>query len=647
MRNPKSLRHVGLVAIGSLFIALLAGPSDGGAPVPPGRGHELTASDLETFLDIYMPLQLARDNIAGAAIAVVKDDKILLARGYGYADVAQKTPVSADGTLFRLGSISKLFTWIAVMQQVERGKLDLDRDVNDYLDFKIPSTFEKPITLRNLMTHTAGFEESAKDMQQPDAASIKPLGDYIRAHVPARIFAAGTIPAYSNYGAALAGYIVERVTGEKMADYAAERLFKPLGMDHTTFVQPPPDALGATMSRGYQLGSGDAQPFEFYQIYPAGAASASAMDMARFALALLHNGAGERGRILQPQTVGLMFTRQFSYRKDMSGMGLGFFDQSRNGRRIIGHSGDTGCFHSDLHLVPELNLGFFVAYNSAGRSETGATGEIWRAFLDRYVPYTLPNESTLATAKDDARRVVGSYIASRRAETTMLAANNFFSTTDVVANADGTITVQGWRGLNGQPTKFREIGPLMYRDVEGQGRLAFQPDPAGRMTLVTDTPIFIYQRVPFMRSGHFVTNTLKISLGTIALALLLWPVAAMIRRHYGVKLELSRFQRRLRLAAFLVCAIDIAIILVPAVAMSLNSNTGPATTRLDPMLWAVQVMALLCVIGTPIVIFRAIWVWRDRMWWGTRLQAAAVALACIVFSWFLIAVNLLRFSVRY
>src|SRR5271163_4508118 len=153
-------------------------------------------------------LQIAQADIAGAVIAVVKDGSLVFAKGYGYADTAKKTQISPEMTLFRPGSISKLFIWTAVMQQVEQGKLDLDRDVNDYLDFKIPAAFDKPITLRNLMTHTAGFEEVAKDMAEPDAASIGPLGDFLRSHIPARIYPPGTTPAYSNYGAALSGYIV-------------------------------------------------------------------------------------------------------------------------------------------------------------------------------------------------------------------------------------------------------------------------------------------------------------------------------------------------------------------------------------------------------------------------------------------------------
>ncbi len=162
---------------------------------------QLTREDVEAFLDGFIPIQLQRDDIAGAVVIIVKDGKVLFAKGYGYADVKNKKPVTVDTTLFRPGSISKTFTWTAVMQLVEQGKIDLDRDVNDYLDFKIPATFAKPITMNDLMTHTPGFEETLKDLFIANASVMTPLAQYMKTHLPAEIFPPGTTPAYSNYGA--------------------------------------------------------------------------------------------------------------------------------------------------------------------------------------------------------------------------------------------------------------------------------------------------------------------------------------------------------------------------------------------------------------------------------------------------------------
>src|SRR5215467_4771549 len=217
-------------------------------PAPSLSGtHEMTAADIEAFLDGLVPLQIKHDDIAGATIAVVKDGKLLFAKGYGYADLEKKKPVSPQDTLFRPGSISKLFTWTAIMQLYEQGKLDLDRNVNDYLDFKIPDAFGKPITLKNIMTHTPGFEEQVKDLFTNDAAKPN-LGEYLKAHIPKRIYPPGTVPAYSNYATAVAGYIVQRVSGRPFEEYVSENIFKPLNMTHSTFVQPLPSNLASSMS---------------------------------------------------------------------------------------------------------------------------------------------------------------------------------------------------------------------------------------------------------------------------------------------------------------------------------------------------------------------------------------------------------------
>jgi CubicO group peptidase (beta-lactamase class C family) len=162
----------------------------------------LDRPDLEAWLDGFLPYALQRGDVAGAVVVVVKGGQVLLQKGYGYADVAKQTPVDPERTLFRAGSVAKLFTWTAVMQLVESGKLDLDRDINGYLDFRIPPRDGQPITVRNLMTHTAGFEEVVKNLMTDQAERLVPLSVYVKAWTPHRIFPPGKVPAYSNYGVA-------------------------------------------------------------------------------------------------------------------------------------------------------------------------------------------------------------------------------------------------------------------------------------------------------------------------------------------------------------------------------------------------------------------------------------------------------------
>src|SRR5690348_14728575 len=237
--------------------------------------HDLSKQDVDAWLDGYMPYALKAGDIPGAVVVVVKDGQPLTMRGFGYSDLATQKPVDPQLTLFRPGSVSKLFTWTAVMQLVQQGKLNLDADVNTYLDFKIPPRNGKPITLRNLMTHTPGFAETAKYLIEFGEVKPKPLGQILARWVPDRIYDPGAMPAYSNYGASVAGYIVERVSGEPFDQYIQRHIFAPAGMAHSSFDQPLPADLRPLMSKGYKAGTDEPQPYEVIGMAPAGALAAS------------------------------------------------------------------------------------------------------------------------------------------------------------------------------------------------------------------------------------------------------------------------------------------------------------------------------------------------------------------------------------
>jgi CubicO group peptidase (beta-lactamase class C family) len=641
-------------------------------PAAAKPASELTQPDLEAFLDGLMSLQLQRGDIAGAVVAVVKDGKVLFARGYGYADVAAKKTVSTEDTLFRPGSISKLFTWTAVMQLVEQGKLDLDRDVNDYLDFKIPATFPQPITLRNIMTHTPGFAETAKDLFVKDATYMKPLSTYLPGHIPNRIFPPGTNPAYSNYATSLAGYIVERVSGKPFDDYIAINILQPLGMSRTTFEQPLPPALKPLMSNGYALASKEAKPFEVVQAWPAGSVSTSAMDMTRFMIAHLQNGEFNGARILRPETAQLMHARQFASNPAMNAMALGFYEETRNGHRIIGHGGDTVYFHSDMHLILDAGVGFFVSYNSAGKGDISNRTALFEQFLDRYFPYQVPPATPPASAAADAKAVSGLYIPSRRLQGNILEASGMLGELRVSATPDGKIISDAFKDFSGKPKKFSEIAPLVYREVDGQDKLAFKRDESGNLQLAIDYPFMVFQRVSWLQSKSWNFFVLGASLGIMVLALLLWPVNGLLRRHYGKKLQLSSRDRRLRISTRVVCAINVCFVLL--LALVLSSGEGAASLNgLDGRLHAVQVLGVIGVLGALVVIYNALQTWLRRpsaamvsaaavgsdattassnaapepQRRSSRILETLIALACLGFTWFLLYWNVLNFHLHY
>ena len=524
-----------LAAVLALLAPAFAGaappaPAPASSAPPPAAASSstpaMTAGDVEAFLDGLVPAQLGPADIGGAVVVVVKDGKILFGKGYGFADVEKRVPVDWKTTLFRPGSISKLFTWTAVMQLVEQGKLDLDKDVNTYLDFKVPEAFGKPITLRDIMTHTSGYEDYAKDLIVGDPKMLVPLGDHLKTHQPQRIFPPGSTPAYSNYATAVAGYIVERVSGKPFANYVEEFILGPLGMKQASFQQPLPAALEPDMSKGYKIASEKAKPFEIVVPAPAGALSASGDAMARFMLAHLQDGSYEGARILSPETAKLMHARQRGKSDQTDGMALGFYEESRNGHRIIGHGGDTNWFHSDLHLIPDANVGFFVSYNSGGNGKGSGRTLLWEQFLDRYFPWTPPAAPRVADAKEQARKVAGNYLVSRRSDSKFLRLLYLLEQTKVYPSPtdEGAVEISALTGYNGKPKSFEPIGNGVFRVVHGQEKVVFQKDPLGREELVTEYPFFDFFRPPAYLDAKLVLPVAIVSLCFVVLALILWPV---------------------------------------------------------------------------------------------------------------------------
>src|SRR5215212_4075043 len=243
------------------------GQEKGGSPArnePTASSQQQGPTDraeMEAFMDKELGKEMKKRQIAGAAVSVVKDGKLFFAKGYGDADLEKSIPVDPERTNFRIGSTAKLFTWTAVMQLAEQGKLDLNEDINTYLDFRIPDTYPQPITLKHLMTHTAGFEDRYYERLAKDPNDLLPPREWLISHMPARVRPPGDIAAYSSYGTSLAGYIVARVSGEPYDQYIQEHILNPLGMVHTTARSSMPPDIRAHTSVGYIYEDGVFQEF--------------------------------------------------------------------------------------------------------------------------------------------------------------------------------------------------------------------------------------------------------------------------------------------------------------------------------------------------------------------------------------------------
>jgi CubicO group peptidase (beta-lactamase class C family) len=623
------------------------------APLPELTiAHELTKPDLEAFLDALIPAQLQNRDIAGAAISVVKDGRVLLAKGYGFADFAAKKPVVADKTLFRPGSISKVFTAMAVMQLVEQGKLDLDRDVNDYLDFAIPKTYDAPVTLRRILTHTAGFEETLKNLFVPSVREMRPLRDYLVGAMPARIFPPGTVPSYSNYGLTLAGYIVERISGEPFEKYIAAHILTPLRMEHSSFAQPLPEDLAANMSPGYLAAAQGPRKFEFVTAAPAGALSATATDMTRLMLALLGEGTLEGATILKPDSVRAMEARQFELHPDLHAIGLILMEYSMNGQRILGHGGDTIFFHSDMIVMPDARVGLFISYNSAGSRPGGGRTEVIRAFVNRYFPE--PVSATplidLKTAQADGRAVTGIYSWSRRADSTLLKVAALLGQASVRTDQDGVLTIEGAQSPRGGLKQWREIGPLVYREVDGPDVIAFRRNANGIVTdMLPAMPIQLAQRVSGLANKKVLLPVIGASLSLLVLTLLLWPVAALVRKRYDRPLFTTGVDRVFYPGTRVVCLFEVVFVSLILLPLSLaDKNIALIGDGIDPWLNTAHIIGWLATAGLAVMAFVAVRFWRVAgLGWWARVHTSLLFLASAIFLLFAWWTHLLSPSLKF
>jgi CubicO group peptidase (beta-lactamase class C family) len=634
----------GLAATGSAAVALRT--LSGGASATGAGQQEQAAGPLsdpesfETFLDGVVNAQLAAHDVPGATVAVV-DGESTFAKGYGVRDVRTEAPVEADETLFRVGSTSKLFAWTAVMQGVEAGRLDLDTDVNEYLDgVTIPDAYDRPVTLEHLATHTAGFEERARGTFVLSESELRPLAAMLREERPARVRPPGEFTAYSNYGAALAGYIAAATAGSSFGDHVEASIFDPLGMDRSTFEQPVPDAIDGTLSKGYTTPNGGYREgdFEYVGMQPAGSMTTTATDMARFVRAHLQGGATAEGRVLESDPRDTMHRRRFGNDDRLNGMCFGFYEMSRNDVRIVGHGGDTEQFHSLVALFPERDVGLFVSYNSPGGIQ--ARDELLDALVDEY----FASESTTPQPAGEPTRasdVTGTYRALRSPYTTSERLLSVQSNVAVSVDDRGRLVTTGPAGS----TRWVEVDDLYFEAVDGSDALAFGETDGEVTHLFFDSrPASAYERLAV--SERATTHAVAAGLSVlIFLGAVLGWTATGLRRWYrgtqrddpGSPLRYARRVAGLAAASNLVFVIGLTAVVLRDPQAALLGDPLPLQVVL-----LVPPVGLLASVATVALSGMA---WRRGVWRRlTRIQYAAVGAAGVVFALVLRYWNLLWYQ---
>jgi CubicO group peptidase (beta-lactamase class C family) len=488
--------------------------------------------ELERFASGWLDAELRAREVPGAVLVVVRRGEIALARGFGRADLERDVPVDPERTVFRVASVSKLFTATAALQLAERGALALDDDVNRHLRaFRVPDAFGEPIRVRHLLTHTAGFDDRLMGMASAREERREPLQAHLARRLPARVFPPGRFFSYSNYGMALLGAVVEEASGQPFERYVEEQLLAPLGMARSSFAPGP--ALRADLATGYYRRGGAWRPlaFDWLHVGPAGGLVSTGSDMGRFLLAQLGGGALTGARILRPETLAEMHRQQFTHDPSLPGVGLGFMERRHGRWRSLEHAGNWGGFASLLFLLPEADLGFFLSYN---RDDLMLRERFVAALLERYFPVERALPASAPEGEHARRpRTLGWYRWNRcsRDQLTKLMA----FPVEVEAGPQQEIRLKVPGGFV-DPIPLREVSPWHFARADGDEEALFRAageKPAQTLLLAAFGMPFAFDRLAGWREPPRQIAALAVGSALALSALAGWPLAAWRRRRAG------------------------------------------------------------------------------------------------------------------
>lgn len=497
-------------------------------------------------LDSLVPALMREHRVPGVALAIVRGTEVIALRGYGVARVRDSAAVDPERTIFRLASVAKLFVATSVMQLADSGAVDLDADVNRFLNgWSLPPTFAEPVRLRHLLTHTGGFDDRLIGYAAASVSAIEPLGTYLARNMPRRGWPPGVVTGYSNHGMALAAHVVERASGLPFDRYARERLFLRLGMTRTHYLAVP-ESLRAHEATPHFCGDSScvAAPKVYSRPYPAGMAYSTAADMARFIEAHLNEGRSGEHVVLSPRATRDMQSQHFTHDPSLPGMAFGFFVQQLRGRRALTHAGNVPGMNNLLVLLPDHHLGFFFVANG-GRMRFGEA--LREAILDQLLPRDTSSSvggrlSPVSLSAPYLESLAGVYQLTRYAHGTVERFPMLFATTTIVrARGDGRLSIS----LPGAKARFEPTDSVHFQRVAGEGALAFRRNERGRVShLFLGVPVFgaempgALERRSLFDAPSFMNEYVSWLLGAPLLLLLVaWPataaVAHWLRRRRG------------------------------------------------------------------------------------------------------------------
>jgi CubicO group peptidase (beta-lactamase class C family) len=479
MLRGRVLQILVLLIVAGLLLSPPARPAAAStAALPRAQTAPLDPAELAAWLEPLIEEQMAAAHIPGAVFLLVQDGQIAYARAFGLADLAQQTPVDVESSLWRVMSLSKPVTAVALMQLAEQGKLDLHADANTYLrSYRLPEAFGQPITADQLLTHSAGLDWDLDDIGTAAATPAELVGNarFLNDHPPARVFPPGPQTLYSNAAFDIAGQMVEDVSGVPFAEYVDRNIFEPLGMTRSSFVQPPPQPEG--LVTGYEFDGENHQPvpLPLWQDPPSRALTATAPDMARFMQALLGGGSP----ILSADAAATLLDTHFTYREGTPGVAYGWDVVTRPGVAAVWKDGGAAGALSRIVLLPEEGSGFFLAYNLD--DGFGLGNAVMAEFLERRFPVEPHLAPSPPGAAERGQALAGVYRLTDYSRHTIakLLRLPWPDYPQVTAGADGRLLVQFGPDA-AAAHELVEIAPHYYRTSDGEADYVFWAEEPGR-----------------------------------------------------------------------------------------------------------------------------------------------------------------------
>jgi CubicO group peptidase (beta-lactamase class C family) len=625
---------------GVLLLTAASTPGTKQTMQPAGQALANPAA-VNSFFDTFFAQEMARWHVPGAALVLVKDGKVIFSKGYGYANLGKQTPVIPGETVFRVGSVSKVFTATAAMQLIEGGKLDLHANVNQYLtNFKVKDPFPRPVTLAELLTHSAGLDASVIGIAARRPSQVVPLGTFLARKMPPVMMSPGKVYSYSSFGFALEGYLVQKISGEPFDTYIDKHILQPLDMRKSGFHLTQGQAAHLATGYEYHRGRYNPQPIDYFNIAPAVGLYSTATDMAHFLIAQMEDGEYGGTRILSAESVREMHRRQFTEDPRLAGRTFGFYERFVNGHRAIGHGGNIRGFASLLMLVPKEHVGFFLAFN---RDESRFEDDLIRSLFDRFYPANSTDAQLklLRLSTADLKRFTGSYRSNPYSRRTFEKLITLYWQFRVTANSDGSLEFQ--YPHNFKPSeRWTPLAPNYFLCSGGQGHAVFDLDRGGSVThLFTDRDS--YEKVPWYGTAAVQVALVKALMLILLSGFVWWPLCALVRRwRKGPSVQRGAL-RWARPCAAVLGALNVFFI-VEMLHLLARIDGWDFVYGVPPAIKALLWIPIVTTLLAAAVVCFAVWAWKKRSWsvWG-RLHYSVVTATALAFIWFFVYWNLLGF----